>query len=409
MVLTPSLDEKFKYLVDNYNKYFINKDDPDAKGSFIPASTVKMNSSGKFADVTIFDTSIVQLSKYLVYLTLRMENLKANNDENFQQYEGWLIDTLRAIRRLSRSAYEIYCGVDPTMKLEPGFLLKDDVGKDLKDMFFTNRIVSNYSSNVEKVDEDPNRSEFVGLMQYRVLLCPLTYLYMKYPQYREYTKVVLDILYFIVGNHCSVYNPYLSKILYNSQKTVKEDVEPEIGETMNMAKRHLRDKGFRMNIPVKLNSSNIFYSAGMIYTLKRLTGLTHVNPVSAFLRKILFKMSAFYIKSTSFPNFTPILSAGFSSHVTIYGGYDGFREYVINRLNDNVGNRKIVFYAALLVLENSDKTLNLINKNRLTNFIANYRGFSTNSDKPQSSDIEALTLMEIYRRMEDSEKTKGIQ
>mgnify|MGYP000905096791 FL=1 len=93
MVLTPSLDEKFKYLVDNYNKYFINKDDPDAKGSFIPASTVKMNSSGKFADVTIFDTSIVQLSKYLVYLALRMENLKENNDENFQQYEGWLIDS----------------------------------------------------------------------------------------------------------------------------------------------------------------------------------------------------------------------------------------------------------------------------------------------------------------------------
>ena len=102
------------------------------------------------------------------------------------------------------------------------------------------------------------------------------------------------------------------------------------------------------------------------------------------------------------------MSAGFSSHITC-GGYDGFRDYVINRLNDNVGNRKIVFYAALLVLENSDKTLNLINKNRLTNFIANYRGFSTNSDKPQFSDIEALTLMEIYRRMEDSEKTKGIQ
>lgn len=405
MGLLPSLDEKFEYLIDTYNKYFINKDDPESKGSYIPASTVKMDKSGKFAEVTVFRKSIVQLSKYIVYLTLRLENFKyLDDDESFQKYEEYLINSLKTIGRLSRSAHEIYKTVDPTLKLEKGFLLKDDVSKDLREMFCTNKIVSNYSSNVEKVDEDPNRSEFVGLMQYRVLICPLTYLYMKYPEYREYTGVVLDILYFIVYNKCTVYNPYLSRILYNSQKTVNEDVEPEIGETPNMTKRSIRDHGFRMKVPVKINSKNPFYSAGMIYTLKRITGITVVNSLVAFISKIVFKLSSAYIMLTSFPNFTPILSAGFSSHLTMCGGYDRFRRYVVDRFNENPGNRKIVFYLSLLVLENSEKTIKLINRNKLANFIVGYKGFSTSSDIPQHSDIEAMMLMEVYRRVEENEK-----
>lgn len=395
MALSFSLDEKFQGIRENFNTYYIHKGDPDEKGSFIPADKVKMNPNGKVASQTVFDNTIVNISKYIVYLTMKLESQK---DEYFEEYEGWLVNTLRTLHRLSLSAYEIYKGCDRSLKFQPGFLLKDDVESNTKDRYNTEEIVSNYSRGVEKINEDPDNSIFIGLMQIRILLAPLTYLYLKYPKYREYSKVAIDILKFVVENGCKVYDPYLSRIIYNQTKIVGDDVEVEIGETIEEKKRKILDRDFKMNKLIKTNNSNFCYSAGLRFSYKRLLGRSY-GVVGDFISKIVYKIASLYTDWTGFINRSPVYSIAYISHLAP-SGYEKFRQSIIDDFNENPGNRKLAFYAALLILEDK-KLLRKINRSKLMDYLIGYRGFSPTSERIQQSDIEALIVIEILRMAED--------
>lgn len=395
MALSFSLDEKFRGIRENFNTYYIYKGDPDEKGSYIPADKVKMNTGSKVASKTIFDNTIVSISKYIVYLVMKLESQK---DEYFEEYEGWLIGTLRTLRRLSLSAYEIYNKCDRSLKFQPGFLIKDDVESTSGSRYNSEEIISNYSIGIEKINWDPDRSIFLGLMQIRILLASLTYVYLKYPKYRGYSSIAIDILRFVVGNGCKIYDPYLSRIVYNNTKLIGDNIKVEIGETVDEKKRKILDKKFKPDKLVKVNSSNFCYSAGLRLSYKRLVGRSY-GIIGDFISKIVYKISSIYTTWTRFINHSPMYSIAYISHLTPFG-YDRFRLSIINDFNENPENRKLTFYAALLILEDK-KLLKKINRSKLMDYLISYRGFSPNSERIQQSDIESLIVIEILRMAED--------
>ena len=274
------IEEKYNQWKNIFLKYFIHEDSASESGNYIPLSRVDfVNKKGIVGDGTI------NLAHYLTWAIINKDEARIDSG-------------LSTLKRLSKSAYNYYqnLGISKGFKLEDGFFLRDDIHSNQAAKFNLDSIRSGYSSGIERIDEDPCFSPFISQDQCWNLLPVLSYL--NDNNYFTARSIGFSIFTYVVRHHHTIYNPYLSTILFENNY-----INPNVSFNDRIVDRA---KHLKYKVKVKRGANNWYFAWGFRKALRKF-GDNYI--ITAGFPRLFYKALVFLADRVYYPYISKLFKA----------------------------------------------------------------------------------------------------
>ena len=295
-------------------------------GTCIPAQTIRIKDN-KVDYVNIGDGTC-----NLAYLmTLIWTKGKCNNGSNFQA-PITIAHCLNTYYRLEETAFKLFevNWYVAQYGLEPGFFVRDDInGGNIK---------SSFKMLITPIDEDPCHSSFVSQDQVWNLNLILAQLA---KEGNDRARLIgLDINNYIAKNGYTVYNPYLSKLMYFHTycPTFNED------KVAPWDRQQDRAINYKPTVKVKRGANNWYYSGGTKAAVKFFSTISPTGGLKFnSLREVIYKGIVFVLDRIYEPVFRAFTGSDFKHNsyycyaVTSGIWYNSkFKRRFINKFNKSI-------------------------------------------------------------------------
>lgn len=340
------MEEKYEeYLNAFFDSFiFLDKDgenEPCMPGHFIPGSQI-INRTLFIGDGTI---NMAEFAQFLFVRTL------LNDDELPTEL---MLDGLDVtLDRLSNGAYEIYKGLGTdvcdfypqNLKLskDQGFWLRDDLESVASFAFEgVDKIESGYSGSVAGTTyEDTCYSPFISQDQVWNM-CPIIPVIQEFLGNNFWDNVTLSLKNLVERGH-TIYNPYLSKIMYFATYL---NIDTDFYSRQEEREKDFQEKGYK--VKVKRGANNWYFAYGFRRALKEIDPDLYkdtANGFKTFLYKLWYIPFIFLADRVYYPIATKLFGVQekCNSYYCLattsgvwYGTKKGFTKRLIKRFNKSL-------------------------------------------------------------------------